>query len=195
MVRFMIVDKKNDTRAVIFQAALELIAEKGFHAAPISLIAKRAGLSAGTIYVYFKSKDEMIHGLYQELEKKRKTFILKGYSEDLPFRERYFQLCRNMYRYLMENPLEFSFSEQYSYSPYGVFRLRRKYDSYVEPFHALFKLGKEQQTIKDLPLIFLYDLTFGPMINVIMDHNLGLLELDEDLIEAGIVATWDAVKR
>ncbi|MBN2427500.1 MAG: TetR/AcrR family transcriptional regulator [Deltaproteobacteria bacterium] len=187
--------QKTDTRSSILQATLELIAEKGFHGSPTSMIADRAGISVGTIYCHFKTKDELIHALHEELEGKRRTVILKGYSEDLPFGERYFHLCRNTYHYLMENPLEFRFMEQYSYSPYGVCNLRQKLDSYVEPFHALFKLGIEQQIIKKLPLMLLFDLTFGPMINAIMDHNLGLLTLEEALIEEAIGATWDAVRR
>ncbi len=193
LIEFMA--KKSDKRFVILQATLELIAENGFHGSPTAMIADRAGISVGTIYCYFKTKDELIHALHEELESKRRTFILKGYSEDLPFRERYFHLCRNTYSYLMENPLEFRFMEQYSYSPYGVCNLRQRLDSYVEPFHALFKLGMEQQIIKKLPLMLLFDLTFGPMLNAIMDHNLGLLKLDEDLINKAIGATWDAVKR
>jgi len=174
---------------------MELIAENGFHGSPTSMIAERAGVSVGTIYRYFPNKDELIHALYNKLEGRQRTFILKGYTEDLPFRERFFHLCRNIYQYLMENPLEFSFVEQYSTSPYGVANLRQKLDSYVEPFHSLFKQGIEQQIIKDLPLMLLFDLTFGPMINAVMDHNSGLLVLDDELIDGAIGAKWDAVKR
>lgn len=187
--------KKVDKRSAILRAAMELIAENGFHGSPTSIIADRAGVSVGTIYRYFKSKDDLIHALYYELEGRQRTFILKGYTENLPYRERFFHLCRNTYQYLMENPLEFRFVEQYSLSPYGVASLRQRLDSYVEPFHALFKQGIEQQIIKELPLMLLFDLTFGPMINAIMDHNSGLLALDGDLIDLAIGATWDAVKR
>ena len=187
--------KKTDTRSALLNATLELIAENGFPGSPISLIAERAGTSVGTIYCHFKTKDDLIHALHEELESRHRTVILKGYSEDLPFRERYFHLCRNIYSYLMENPVEFRFMEQYSCSPYGVCDLRQRLDSYVEPFHALFKSGMEQQIIKKLPLMLLFDLTFGPMISAIMDHNLGLLKLDENLINNAIDATWDAVKR
>lgn len=187
--------KTPDKRSAVLRAALELIAENGFHGSPTSMIAERAGVSVGTIYRYFENKDDLIHALYEELEGRQRTSILKGYSEDLPFRERFFHLCRNTYQYLMENPLQFSFVEQYSFSPYGVANLRQKLDSYVEPFHALFKQGMEQQIIKELPLMLLFDLTFGPMINAIMDHNSGLLVLDEELIEKAIGAKWDAVKR
>lgn len=187
--------KRVDKRSAILQATMETIAENGFHGSPTSMIADRAGISVGTIYRYFRSKEELIHALYDELESRQRTFILKGYSEDLPFRKRFFHLCRNMYLYLMENPLEFSFVEQYSMSPYGVANLRQKLDSYVEPFHALFKQGIEDQIIKELPLMLLFDLTFGPMINAIMDHNSGLLVLDNNLIDQAIEAKWDAVRR
>jgi len=187
--------EKIDKRAAILQAAMELIAENGFHGSPTSMIAERAGVSVGTIYRYFENKDEVIHALYKEVDGRQRTSILRGYSEALPFRERYFHLCRNTYCYLMENPLEFSFVEQYTLSPYGVVSLRQKLDSYVEPFHALFKQGMEDQIIKELPLMLLFDLTFGPMLNAIMDHNSGLLMLDDELIDLAIGATWDAVKR
>ena len=189
------ITKQTDKRSAILQAAMELIAENGFHGSPISMIAERAGVSVGTIYRYFRNKDEVIHALYEEVDGRQRTSILRGYSEALPFRERYFHLCRNTYRYLMENPLEFSFIEQYTLSPYGVTTLRQKLDSYVEPFHALFKQGMEDQIIKELPLMLLFDLTFGPMLNAIMDHNSGLLMLDDELIDLAIGATWDAVKR
>ena len=48
----------------VIQATLEIIAENGFHNAPTSLIADRANVGMGTIYRYFKSKDELIHAIY-----------------------------------------------------------------------------------------------------------------------------------
>jgi AcrR family transcriptional regulator len=42
--------KKPDKRDIVIQAALELIAEKGFHGAPMSMIAEKSGVAVGTIY-------------------------------------------------------------------------------------------------------------------------------------------------
>jgi len=47
-------------RRLIKETALELFAEKGFHSTSINDIAKKAGISKGLIYNYFKSKDELI---------------------------------------------------------------------------------------------------------------------------------------
>lgn len=44
----------------ILDAAIEVIAERGYFNSPVSAIAKRAGVADGTIYLYFKSKDDVL---------------------------------------------------------------------------------------------------------------------------------------
>src|ERR1700723_3218456 len=44
----------------ILDAAVEVIAERGYFKSPVSAIAKRAGVADGTVYLYFKSKDEAL---------------------------------------------------------------------------------------------------------------------------------------
>lgn len=47
----------------VLDAALELFIEKGFAATRVEDIAKRAGLSKGTVYLYFASKQALLEGL------------------------------------------------------------------------------------------------------------------------------------
>ena len=44
----------------ILEAAIEVIAQKGFFHSRVSEIADRAGVADGTIYLYFKNKDELL---------------------------------------------------------------------------------------------------------------------------------------
>src|SRR5688572_18005102 len=48
----------------ILQAALQVFAAKGFHEARISEIARAAGVADGTIYLYFKNKDDILLSLF-----------------------------------------------------------------------------------------------------------------------------------
>ena len=50
----------------ILDAALSLFAEKGFAATRLEEIAARAGVSKGTIYLYFESKEAVFKALVQE---------------------------------------------------------------------------------------------------------------------------------
>ena len=47
----------------VLDAALELFIEKGFASTRVEDIAKRAGLSKGTVYLYFPSKEALLEGL------------------------------------------------------------------------------------------------------------------------------------
>jgi AcrR family transcriptional regulator len=51
---------REERRHQILDAALAVFAQKGFHAANVSDVAAQAGVSQGTIYWYFKSKDELL---------------------------------------------------------------------------------------------------------------------------------------
>jgi TetR/AcrR family transcriptional regulator, fatty acid metabolism regulator protein len=54
-----------DKRERILDAAERVFAEHGFFAARVSEIAKEAGVADGTIYLYFKSKDELLISLFE----------------------------------------------------------------------------------------------------------------------------------
>lgn len=57
---------REDRRAAIIEAAIEVFARKGFFGAKVSEIAEAAGVADGTIYLYFKSKDEILISLFEE---------------------------------------------------------------------------------------------------------------------------------
>jgi TetR/AcrR family fatty acid metabolism transcriptional regulator len=51
---------KNDKYHRILEAAVSVFAQSGFHESTISQIAKAAGVADGTIYLYFKNKDDIL---------------------------------------------------------------------------------------------------------------------------------------
>ncbi|PQD94694.1 TetR family transcriptional regulator [Pradoshia eiseniae] len=50
----------------IIDAAVVVIAENGYHQAQVSKIAKQAGVADGTIYLYFKNKEDILISMFQE---------------------------------------------------------------------------------------------------------------------------------
>jgi AcrR family transcriptional regulator len=51
--------QKEERRKQILEAALTIFSQKGFHATNVSDVAAQAGVSQGTIYWYFESKEEL----------------------------------------------------------------------------------------------------------------------------------------
>src|SRR5437763_11871501 len=56
----------NDKRERIMDAAIKVFAEHGFHTATVAGIARAAGVADGTIYLYFKGKDDLLLRLFDE---------------------------------------------------------------------------------------------------------------------------------
>lgn len=58
--------RKQEKFDLILEAALKVIAENGFHGSQISKIAKEAGIADGTVYLYFKNKEDILISLFQQ---------------------------------------------------------------------------------------------------------------------------------
>ena len=56
---------RNDKRDRILDAATRVFAKRGFFAAQVADVAKRAGVAAGTVYLYFKNKDDLLLCLFE----------------------------------------------------------------------------------------------------------------------------------
>jgi TetR/AcrR family fatty acid metabolism transcriptional regulator len=53
-----------DKRALILDTATRVFAERGFFGAQVADIANRAGIAAGTVYLYFRSKDDVLLSVF-----------------------------------------------------------------------------------------------------------------------------------
>jgi len=60
-------NKKNDIEQTIKRAALALFAEKGFHATTTRDITEGAGVSKGSLYWYFRSKEDIAFSLSSDM--------------------------------------------------------------------------------------------------------------------------------
>src|SRR6202046_5231206 len=60
--------KSENKRNAILDAATRLFAERGLTAAPTSEISKLAGVAEGTLFTYFRTKDDLINVLYREIK-------------------------------------------------------------------------------------------------------------------------------
>ena len=58
--------ERADKHELILEAAISVFAEKGFHGARIADIARAAGVADGTIYLYFRNKDDVLLTIFEE---------------------------------------------------------------------------------------------------------------------------------
>lgn len=185
--------KKEKKRAALLQAALELFSEQGFNGSSTALIAKRAGVASGTLFFHFKSKEELIHALFREVRTNMDNLVLENFPAGTPLRERLLRTLTNFLRYFLAHPDEFKFAEQYHFSP-----LSERGEVPPEEnktVRALLLRARDEQIVKDLPLVCLEALAFGPIAALVREHaNRGTL-IDDEMGRLTIEACWDGLKR
>ncbi len=94
-------------RANIAAAASALFAEKGVAAASMDEIARAAGYSKATLYVYFANKDEIVSVLTLESMRKLCACIASALEGERATREKYDLVCQALARYQAEHPFYF----------------------------------------------------------------------------------------
>src|SRR5689334_3275510 len=67
-----------DKREAILRAAVKVFARKGYFSSKVADIAGEAGIADGTVYLYFKSKDEILHSIFDQA---MALFISEGRRE------------------------------------------------------------------------------------------------------------------
>lgn len=67
-----------DKREAILRAAIKVFARKGYFNSKVNDIASAAGIADGTVYLYFKSKDEILHSIF---DRAMGEFIAEGRRE------------------------------------------------------------------------------------------------------------------
>ncbi len=72
-------DPKTEKKNRIIEAAVKVFAEKGFYLAKVSDVAKAANVADGTIYLYFKNKDDLLINLFEQ----KMELILQRFQEHL----------------------------------------------------------------------------------------------------------------
>jgi len=190
-----------DKNAAILKAAVELIAENGFHGSPMSMIATRAGVGIGTIYRYFVNKDVLIKEAFNEIETRLNQALQQDYPVGQSIRRRLDHYYIGLIRFFFSHPVEFKFLGQFYDSPYGVEKRRDKIfaestnECGNETIKCLFVQGVTDGVIKDLPIVILFSLFIGSIIALTRDHILGFIELDDRLLQRTADACWDAIKR
>jgi len=154
---------KTDKREAILKAMLDLIVERGFHDAPMSVLAKRSGASPGVIYHYFPSKDDLIRAVYERVRLIKHEVLLAGYDEKLSPREALLRIWLNAYRFYRVHRKETRFLDQYLNSPY-----RRMSTGGEDPIDAAsaqilkwLRPKKKGGILKDLPSEAIESLTLG----------------------------------
>ncbi len=184
-----------DKRTAILGATLRLISKNGFHGTAMSKVAKEAGVSAGIIYHYFDSKDDLMDELYIHIKRRFGLMIGESFDQSQPLKTQIRQILGLMIKYYIQRPLESAFLEQYTRSPYYSHDIELETSQYYQPLIECFQRAQQEMIVKDFPAPVVATLTLDVATSLAQKHASGIINLTDELIEQIIDASWEAIRQ
>jgi AcrR family transcriptional regulator len=107
-----------DRAALVRRALRSLVAERGFHGASMSAVARHAGVATGTAYTHYASKDALVLAAYRETKEQLGAAATSNLDPSDPPQQRFRQMWLATHRHLAYHPGDARFILQVDHSPY-----------------------------------------------------------------------------
>lgn len=157
----------------IRRTAMELVVRHGFDGLSMQKLAKAAGVSPATLYIYFKDREDLILQVYKEELQKSFEATLEGFDPGMSLAEGLRVQWTNSARYCLANPLAIKFMEQFRHTP-----LHNKAMTAPDTKNAALQADvRDFRTqaiargeLADMPLEIYWALSFAPMFQLVKHH-------------------------
>ncbi|WP_281546337.1 TetR/AcrR family transcriptional regulator [Grimontia sp. SpTr1] len=184
----------SDKKTQILEATERLLAQHGFDRLSMQMVAKEAGVAAGTIYRYFSDKNDLLSQLRNHVVQQCATKMLEGHDADKPLKQQFVTLWLNAWHLTIRRDDNAINREQFDSLPYQRNGEQRLMDlKAFGPFHQFFESGIADGTFKPLSTSVLSGIGIEPAVCLARKQVQGVIELDESAIEDTINACWDAI--
>ncbi|MCR8843425.1 TetR family transcriptional regulator [Paenibacillus sp. SC116] len=161
---------KKEKYTQILEAALKVFAEHGYHRSQVARIAKEAGVADGTIYLYFKRKEDILISLFREKLGELVSKFHATIEQTTSAKDALRKVCEIHYTEL-ENNVDLAFVTQIELRQSSL-ELRKEIGSAIKPYitliEQLLQQGIEEGLFRpDLDVKLTRLLLFGAMDEVV----------------------------
>lgn len=158
---------------MIREKAIEIVVKEGLDGFGVNKLAKAAGVSPATIYIYYKDKEDLILRLGLEVSREMLDHSLKDFDPKKSFAEGLKRQWQNRMNFFIKHPLEVQFIEQIRYSQYYETiqeELTRGFQDVMGEFvHNAIK----RKELLPLPFEVYWSVAYAPLYQLIKFHLQG----------------------
>lgn len=146
--------RSDDKRNAILLAATQVFAEHGLGAAT-SAISKAAGVAEGTLFIYFKTKDDLLNALYREIKLELADAMMSGFPRKKSVNNRLQHIWDSFTLWGLANPEQGQVLKQLQISDRLTHESRA---AGVAPFAEIEVMAQDaidHRILQDIPLQFI----------------------------------------
>jgi AcrR family transcriptional regulator len=180
-------------RARILRATVSVVSSRGLASAPMSLIARRAGVAAGTIYYYFRGKDDLLRQVYLHVKANPAEAIKDSLPASGGLRELLHAVWHGMVGYYLAHSAEFTYLGLFENSRLFTGDIKRDAMKSFAPLLAMVEAGVARGELRAMPTEMFVALIHGFAVELCKQHLHGVLTVNRRLLEQGFEACWRAI--
>lgn len=181
--------------------ALKMIVKEGFDGLSMHKLAKAAGVSPATIYIYFKDRDDLILQLYVEEMKKMSEATLVDFDPAMSFDAGLKVQWINRAHYCIKHPLQSHFMEQMRFSPLYERAIKATDGAFIATMRSFVANAIKRKELIRVPVEIYWSIAFAPLYQLIKFHKQGKgmpgtekFNLDEKLLTQTLELVLKALK-
>ncbi|MEO3408028.1 TetR/AcrR family transcriptional regulator [Mucilaginibacter sp. CAU 1740] len=184
----------------IRQKGIEMIVKEGLDGFGINKLAKAAGVSPATIYIYYKDKEELITRLCIDVADKMMGFSLQNFSPQMDFAEGLKVQWDNRLNYFLQHPLDMEFIEIMRYTNFYEKVSQMLTNNFGAILGQFMRNAEEKGQLVPLPFEVYWSVAYAPLYQLIKFHMQGnsyinsSFTLDDKLMDKTLKLVLKALK-
>ena len=166
----------------ILQKALEMIVEEGFEGLSMQKLAKAAGVSPATIYIYFKDKEDMLLQLHKKELDRYFAFILDGFDPEMDFATGLAVQWKRRAQYIIDYSDRGHFMEHFKFNPLLRKSMSMQDDRFSQIMHQFVSKAIRNNELVKMPFEVYWSVAFAPLYNLVRYHKAGMTQSGEPFV-------------
>ena len=186
--------KSINKRNALIKATIELVNNDGFHATPMSKIAKMANVSPATIYLYFENKQDLVNKTYIDVKSVYTNYAFATYDNTMSVEKGFETIWKRIAEFKLQESENALFLAQCDNTPMIDEPSRQEGIRHLQPLLDLWERGKKEGIIKPISNYLLYAYAINPLSFLMISQKRGAFKMGETEIEEAYKSAWSSIK-
>jgi AcrR family transcriptional regulator len=184
-----------EKREQFLSAALRLFVQNGVQHTSTAAIAQEAGAAAGTLFLYFPTKQELIHELIIKIGREQSEYIKALLEPALPAREAFFTIWIGSVQWFMEHMDAYQYVQQVRDSGIIAPEVVQESGKFFDYYYAAIQKGYSEGRIKPYPAELIGGFLYQDIVGVMnLIRTLSDPAKVDEVVEHGFNIFWDGIK-
>lgn len=177
----------------ILDAALKLFVERGFHGTSTAEIAKTAGVATGTLFHYFKTKEELINKLYLYTKESMFTHIKGHFNDEKLLKDNLKDLWLKFVKFGINEPYKIHFILTFHTSPFITSLTKEQLETQTDELLGVYKTGIEHKELKKVSFEIMIEFFWGNVVSTLNYLNKYPEKLDDINLNHAFELFWSGI--